>query len=177
MNDGTESLQKTAPERTRRTILVGLASVTLAGCMTTNSSQDVTYRHLNSEPLYLGSSFDATLPDTVTRVDDPTEATIAVLSEETTVTGDRAVDWLRHGTPVAVAGRPAEANLQSLLTAGSYRQHFDSNLDASGDEEYLVAAVAPDREREWLATLLADSEFDNPIARSLDDILSGIVTE
>jgi hypothetical protein len=61
------------------------------------------------------------------------------------------------------------------LTAGGYRDHFDSNLDASKDETYLVAAVAPDHESEWLTTLLADSEWDNPVARSIDDVLAGIV--
>jgi len=177
MVDRSESVERIASGPTRRTLLTGLVSVALAGCAGTDSDRDVPYRHLDSEPLYLGSSFDATLPETVTRVDDPAAATLAVLSKETTVTGEKTVDWLRNGTPVAIAGRPAEENLQSLLTDGGYGEHFDSNLSASGDEEYLVAAVAPERDGEWLGTLLADSELDNPISRSLDDVLSGIVAE
>lgn len=163
--------------RTRRGYLAGVVGVALAGCAGADTDQSVPYRHLDSEPLYLGSSFDIKLPAFVTQVDDIEKATLAVLSGDTAVGGDQVVKWLRDGTPVAVAGRPAEANLSSLLATGDYRDYFDSNLDPTGEEEYLVAAVAPSEGGDWLATLLADSDFDDPVARSLDDVLSGIVAE
>lgn len=153
-----------------------VASVALTGCVGSSGDQSVPYRHLKSEPLYLGPSFDTRLPETVTRVEEPTAATLTVLSRETTVSGSRVVNWLRDGTPVAVVGRPAKPTLQSLLNAGNYRTFFDSNVGAESREEYLVAAVAPDPDREWLTTLLADSEFENAVAHALDDILSGVVT-
>lgn len=159
----------------RRLFLASLGSIFCAGCSGTDDSREVPYQHLDSEPLYLGSSFDTKLPVTVSRVDDPTAATLAVLSEETMVAGDRIVEWLRDGTPVAVAGRPAEPTLYSLLTAGDYQNHFDTTLNTGGDREYLVAAVAPSDDGQRLGTLLASSEWEDPIARCLEDVLSGIV--
>jgi hypothetical protein len=159
----------------RRTFLAGLGSVLCAGCSGTNDSRERPYWHLDSEPLYFGSSFDIELPVTVQDVDEPAMATLAVLSGEATVTGDRVVDWLRDGTPVAMTGRPAVGNLQSLLTAGDYRDHFGSNLPSNVGDVYDVAAVAPESDGEWLGTLRARSETDNPVARGLDDVLSGIV--
>jgi hypothetical protein len=95
----SESSRRVASGRTRRTLLTSLVGVAFAGCTGRDSERDVPYRHLGSEPLYLGSSFDATLPETVTRTDDPETATLAVLSDETTVTGDRAVAGFGTGYP------------------------------------------------------------------------------
>ena len=164
-------------DRTRRAALAGVASVAFAGCTGTSDDQTVPYRHLESEPLYIGPSFNVGLPETVTRTKEPTAATLIVLSRETTISGTRVVGWLRDGIPVAIAGQPAKPVLLSLLNAGSYRRFFDSNIGAENREEYLVAAVEPDVDEEWLTTLLADSEFDSPVAYALDDVLSGVVSK
>lgn len=109
-------------------MLAGVANASFAGCAGTGNDRTVPYRHLESEPLYLGPSFDAELPETITRVEEPATETLTVLSRETIISGTRVVDWLRDGTLVAVVGQSAKPVLLSLLNAGSHWTFFDPNV-------------------------------------------------
>ncbi|MEZ3143340.1 hypothetical protein [Halobaculum sp. MBLA0143] len=166
-----------ATTTSRRRILAGVLAVT-AGCGGTPSEstpEPLPYRHLESEPLYVGETVEAAFPDGVGFVSEPTAATLAVLGRETAVDGGRVGEWLTAGVAVAVAGRPARPTLWRLLTSGGVDESFTVSFDPDGgSESYLVAAVDPVDDRR-LVPIFADSEFQRPVTYAVDDVLRGVV--
>jgi len=153
------------------TVLGGCSGVRSGGQQTEQGSSE--YEHYRDVALYPGPSFERTrLPETATISDDPGDAGLVVLDEETTLDGEQVVEWLRDGTPVGVVGTPAEERLFDLLEAGNYKQHFGGYM-LSDEKDYDVAAVAPSGNGR-LGTLYSDGSGENPEIRALDDVLGGL---
>ena len=136
-----------------------LTAAALAGCNTdagflgtptdTPTETSLPSPNLRREPLYLGPDFDLEFPAGVTLVDDPAQATVALLAPDTTVSPDEVVSWLEAGFPVAVVGVPAVETMGRLLEAGDADPPGDlSYMGAGGDDPAVVFCIVPKRD-DW----------------------------
>jgi hypothetical protein len=133
----------------RRAYLAALtgAAATLAGCSDalspgtpTPTETPFTWR-VRRRPVYFGPGVGRQPPDYMQVVEDPADAVLVVLDENTDVSGDRVVGWLRDGLAVGVLGNGAVERLFDLLQAGDAGEYFDASVMVPGDMESIDGAV------------------------------------
>ena len=135
--------------RRRFLTVTGLATTAgLAGCnMETEpaTETDETPRHtaVRDSAVYLGPHITADLPAYVTVVDSATAADVAILANDTPITGETVVGWLVEGIPTGVYGEPAISRLLALLRDGDVTDHFDGDYLSAGRGAHDIAVFYP----------------------------------
>lgn len=122
-------------------VLAGCSAI--AGSDTAEPTETPRYPTLREVPVYYGPTLPER-PSSVRAVEEPTDAGIAVLGRNTSVPGERAVEWLRADVAVSVYGSPAAEHLSDLLNEGNVDEHFDTTVLAPGDPDQDLALVDPD---------------------------------
>lgn len=171
---------------TRRRLLQtagALSTVSLAGCAALlDSSQTATstpeYEQLPLTAVYTADDVGIRLPESVPRVDAPTNADLVVVHGNPEVEAEQAVNWLADERAVALLGDRAQETWLDWARSEAYRETFRSGELAAGDPApHLLVAAASDTNVSTYRYSWGDQPSNGDIVRALDDAMVEIANE
>lgn len=168
------------PSSTRRRILSssGLAIVgAVAGCtdLLGDETDSDEYEHLQQRPVYIETSIDLAIPDTVQLVDTPADADLIVIPDRPDIEASQAVEWVEQKRAIALLGREAQSTWLSWVDSDVYVEAFDPQGFAEGDPdpELLIAwdtgTVVTTQHYSW-GSGPSDSDVLSALNETLGDI-------
>lgn len=171
---------------TRRRLLQtagALSTVSLAGCTAmVDSSRTATstpeYEHLPQTAVYTDDDVGIRLPESVPRVDAPTNADLVVLHGNPEEEAEQAVDWLAGDRAVALLGDRAQETWLEWAESEAYEETFESNGRAAADPApHLLVAAASDTDVSTYRYSWGDQPSNGDVVRALDDAMVEMATE
>lgn len=177
----------TGSRSSRRRYLTGLgvaAATVLAGCTSVSSVLDdgtpepPSYDFLRQTPTNVADAVTLSLPEGVPAVEQPADAALVVLPDDTDVTPDVAVDWWLDGTGIALLGPNSEETHRAWKRSDAHHEAFEpphGASDSSPDPELLVSfAIQDDLVTTYGFTWgHTDDPSDREVLTSLEDALAG----
>lgn len=169
------------PRLTRRQTLSGTGAAlvgALAGCGTFRDDgppDDQEYERLQVTALYIEDGVDLSVPDEVQTVTASHNADLILLTDDTSIDADQAVDWLAEDRVLGILGDGAEATWLTWARSDTFRETFRG--DGAGDSEpdpYLVVATAIGLDATTYRHSWSGRPRDRDLLRALDEVLVDI---
>lgn len=153
-----------------------------AGCsaLSTEStdSEGLSLERLDTTAVYVDDEVALSMPAEIETVTEPHNADLLVLSGDTNIDGEQAVEWFTDDRIIALLGDSSEATWLSWARSDAFRDAFKNG--GSGDSEPDPSLVVGARvglyvtthRRSWSGT-----PRDRDILRALDEVLVAIEKE
>lgn len=154
----------------------------IAGCsaLSTESSDvdDLTFERLDTTAVYAAEGVELSMPEEIGTVTATHNADLVLLSSDTSVGAEQAVEWFADDRVIALLGDSSEATWLSWARSDAFREAFrnEGYADSEPDPSLVVGAkvglYVTTHRRSW-----SGSPRDRDILRALDDVLVAIETE
>lgn len=160
-----------------------LPAVSLAGCAAVfegpqTATSTPAYEQLPQTAVYTDDDVGIRLPESVPRVEAPTNADLVVLHANPAVEAEQAVTWLADERAVALLGDRAQETWLDWARSDAYRDTFEGGELAEADPApHLLVAAASDTNVSTYRYSWGDQPSNGDLVRALDDAMVEIVNE
>lgn len=153
-----------------------------AGCsaLQTDSADadDLSFERLHVTAVYVADGVELSTPGVVETVDNPHNADLLVLPDDTDADAEQVVEWLADDRVLALLGDESEATWLSWARSDAFSDAFENEgySDSEPDPSLLIGSkiglYVKTYRRSW-----ADGPRNRDVLRALDETLAAIETE
>lgn len=130
------------------------------------------YALLREATVYFEDQFEYDIPAFVTQTQEPTEATLVVLDQPTSTSGEQVVDWLRSNIPLAFIGE--SDRFFELLERGNVESYFEGEVLSASNDMDIVALEPQPEESRLIPTYVQTTDGSNTWLVGINDVLQSL---